>query len=297
MGMTDRDKKVMAVVLVLAVLGGYWFLFFGKNRGKIADAEIARSEAQTQLAAATAAQANAANIAKIKPVAYSRLLKLGKAVPTDDDFKSLLVQISDLSEDSDVAFLSLTANESAGGGEGGGATAGVGGTSCDAGSTGATGASAATPAPAAPTGASGSTSETWVGKSRDKAEVAAGQASSTPSAEECAKSPTLTDISASAAGLKKYDYTFEFKGDFYKLHTVFDGILDMVQTRNGRVKVTGRLLDINSINLAVATFPTLTASVSMTGYSLPDPGSVSAEGAAAAPAGGTAAAPAAAPVN
>lgn len=293
MGMTDRDKKVLAVVLALAVLGGYWFLVYGKNKGKIADAEAARAEAQQQLSAATAAEANAKNIAKIKPVAYSRLMKLGKAVPADDDFKSLVVQISDLSEDSDVAFLSLSANEGASDG-GSGPTAGVAGTSCDVGSTGATGASAAAPAPAGVTGASGSTAETWVGKSRDKAEDAAGKAS-TPSVEDCAKSPTLTDISASAAGLKKYDYTFEFKGDFYKLHTVFDGILDMVKAHNGRVKVTGRLLDINSINLAVEAFPTLTASVELTGYSLPDPEEIAAAEAAAAAA--AAPAPAAAPVN
>ena len=155
MGMTDRDRKVLAVVLAVALLGGYYFLFYKKNATAISDAQAAQATAQEQLAAATAAEASARDTAKIKPVAYSRLLKLGKAVPSDPDFNSLLVQISDLSEDSDVAFLSLTANESA---TAGGGTGDVGGTVCDAGASGATG---ATP-DAGATGASGSTASTWI---------------------------------------------------------------------------------------------------------------------------------------
>jgi hypothetical protein len=119
---------------------------------------------------------------------------------------------------------------------------------------------------------------------------ASDSANTATSAATCADAPTLTDISAKAAGLKKYDYNFSFQGSFYKLHTIFDQILDMVEVHNGKVGVTGRLLDISSIDLNLGTFPNLNASVSMTGYSIPadtatgDSAAAAASTAAAAPA-------------
>jgi hypothetical protein len=115
-----------------------------------------------------------------------------------------------------------------------------------------------------------------VGKSRDKAKNAdaasdsanaASDAAST--AVDCATSPSLTDIAATAAGLETESYTFAFTGSFYDLKAVYNGILDLVTVHNGRVGVTGRLLDINSISMTVTNFPELSASVQMTGYKLP----------------------------
>lgn len=275
MGMTERDRRVVAVVVVLLVLGGYWFLVLGKKRAAVSEAQSAQVTAQADLDAAKASEAAALNVAKVKPAAYSRLLRLGKAIPVDKDFESLLVQVNNISVDSKVSFVSLTASSGeAGAAAPGGAT---GQTTCDA--TGATGGStaattAASPA-TGPTGASGSTAETWVGKDRDKANGAVSESNASgastqaaANAVDCANSPTLTDIAASAAGLESESYNFSFTGSFYNLKDVYNGLLDMVKVNNGRVKVTGRLLDINSITMAVTKFPMLSANVQMTGYKL-----------------------------
>lgn len=276
MGMTDRDKKVLAIVIAVVVLGGYWFLVLGKKRSAIKDAQAAQVAAQQELDAAKASEQAALKVAKVKPAAYSRLLRLGKAIPADKDFESLLVQINNISDDSDVSFVSLTATEGAAGSAGAGAT---GTTTCDAtGSTG--GSSGAAAAPASPatgaTGASGSTAQTWVGKDRDKAKGAVA-ASDTANANtdaasnfDCSTAPSLTDIAAQAAGLQTEAYTFSFTGSFYDLKSVYNGILDLVEVHNAKVKVTGRLLDINSIAMSVSEFPNLSASVQMTGYKLTD---------------------------
>ncbi len=304
MGMTERDQKVLAVVVALMVLGGYWFLVVGKKKSAIADAQAAQVAAQAELDTAKVAEAAALTAAKVKPAAYSRLLRLGKAIPADKDFESLLVQVNNITVDSLVSFVSLSASPSAG------TVVKAGGasetTTCDV-TGGSAGASGSTPAaPAAPaTGTTGSTAVSSVGKNRDKAKgaVAASDGANTATenaanAASCDNSPTLTDIAATTAGLESEAYTFTFKGSFYRLKDVYNGLLDMVKVRNGRVSVSGRLLDINSISMSVASFPELTATVQMTGYKLPvATASSGAEVPGTAPAGGSLAANATATAN
>lgn len=305
MGMTERDQKVLAVVVALVVFGGYWFLVVGKKKSAIAEAQKAQVAAQAELDTARGAETAALTAAKVKPAAYSRLLRLGKAIPADKDFESLLVQVNNISVDSLVSFVSLSAAPSASTEiKPGGASET---TTCDV--TGASGgASAATPAsPAtgATGGSTGSTAVSSVGKTRDAAKGAVATSDGANTASEnaanavsCDNSPTLTDIAATTAGLESEAYTFTFTGSFYRLKDVYNGLLDMVKVRNGRVSVSGRLLDINSIAMSVASFPELTATVQMTGYKLPVATTSSgAEIPGTAPSGGSLAANATATAN
>ena len=79
-----------------------------QGRGEIKTAQEAQTAAQTELAAAQAAEQATLKVAKVKPVAYSRLLRLGKAIPADSDFQSLLVQLNDVTTAADVDFVSLS---------------------------------------------------------------------------------------------------------------------------------------------------------------------------------------------
>lgn len=308
MGMTARDQKVLAVVVALVVLGGYWFLVVGKKKAAIADAQEAQIAAQAELDSAKAAATAALSVAKIKPAAYSRLLRLGKAIPADKDFESLLVQVNNITVDSLVSFVSLSAapSSTAGAVKPGGASET---TTCDVtgasgGASGATAAAPASPATGA-TGSTGSTAVSSVGQNRDAAKGAVEASDGANTAAEnaanavsCDNSPTLTDIAAGTAGLKSETYTFTFTGSFYRLKDVYNGLLDMVKVRNGRVSVTGRLLDINSISMSIAKFPELTATVQMTGYKLPVATTSSgAEIPGTAPSGGSLAANATATAN
>lgn len=307
MGMTARDQKVLAVVVALVVLGGYWFLVVGKKKAAIADAQEAQIAAQAELDSAKAAESAALTVAKVKPAAYSRLLRLGKAIPADKDFESLLVQVNNITVDSLVSFVSLSAAPSSTeavkpGGASETTTCDV--TGASGGASGATAAAPASPATGA-TGTTGSTAVSSVGQNRDAAKGAVGASDGANTATEnaanavsCDNSPTLTDIAAGTAGLKSESYTFTFTGSFYRLKDVYNGLLDMVKVRNGRVSVTGRLLDINSISMSIATFPELTATVQMTGYKLPIATTSSgAEIPGTAPSGGSLAANATATAN
>ncbi len=278
MGMTERDRKVLAVVLVLIVLGGFWFLVVHKKQTAISAAETELTTAQAEQASAKAALLQAKELSEVKPASYNKLVRLGKAVPNNDDFQSLLIQVNDISDDAKVNFVSLSANT----GASGSGVAGSGGTTCDSGSSSSTGASGATAAPApapepAPTAATGST-----GGSTSATGSTGTSRTSSSKAASCSTAPTLTDITAKSAGLVKYEYSFVFDGSFFRLHTVFDNILELVKVNNGRVGVTGRLLDISSINITTKSFPELSATVAMTGYSIPPTTTVDSSAAAAA---------------
>ena len=81
MGMTDRDKKLLAIFGVVVLLGGYWFLILGGKRSAVADAEKAVSEAQAALASAEA-EAQQGQIEKKRyPVSYSRVHAHGQGDP------------------------------------------------------------------------------------------------------------------------------------------------------------------------------------------------------------------------
>ncbi|MBI5310314.1 MAG: hypothetical protein HZB14_04705, partial [Actinobacteria bacterium] len=83
----------------------------------------------------------------------------------------------------------------------------------------------------------------------------------------------------------------KFKGSFFNLHKVMSELLDLVRTNNGRVKVTGRLLQINSVTMGSSDFPDINADIEMTGYSLPDSVSATAGASPTAPAGAPATTP------
>ncbi|HEV7918236.1 MAG TPA: hypothetical protein VGO97_01550, partial [Solirubrobacterales bacterium] len=161
----------------------------------------------------------------------------------------------------------------------------------------------ATGAPTAATGATGPTvANSGVGQAINDANAgaAAGNAdanragsSTADAAALCQSAPTLTDLAAAAAGLEVINYNLTFEGSYFKLHEVFGRLMDLVRTRNGKVRTVGRLVQINSIALSVGDFPKLQASVAMTGYQLPSTISATAGATPAGPAG--APAPTAAP--
>lgn len=290
MGMTDRDRKLLAIVGVAVILGGYWFLVLGKKRSAVAEAEQAKSAAQQALDTAKSSAAAGQREKKRYPVSYSRVIKLGKAIPGDADYASLVVQVSDVADESGVRFESLTSTE---GTSEGGAT-GTTGIVTTCGESG--GSSSATTAPSA--GATGSTGPTQansdVGQTINNARAGANNAEAGASAsagagedqqQDCSAAPTLTDLAAVQSGLIVRTYSFKFKGSFFRLHDVMHRLLGMVRVNNGKIKVTGRLLQINKLSLATTTFPDLSAEVTMTGYMLPADTSETAGASAGGPAG------------
>lgn len=258
----------MLAVVGIVILGGFWLLLIGPKRAAVSAAQEQRDLAAKTLADAQAAAKNGQQEKKQFRVSYAQLVKLGKAIPSETDEVSMIVQMDRMARANGIVMTRLSVGDGAAAtnlpGQAQGAAPQK--TTCDEGASGAAGAS----------GATGSTATTGVGqqidKARDGAAAANGdaeRAGSSTDAETCATAPTATDLAAAGSGLELDSFELIFVGNFFDLHEYFRDIDQLVKNRNGRISSTGRLLQISKIDLKVKKFPYLEASVKMTGYRLP----------------------------
>jgi Tfp pilus assembly protein PilO len=113
----NRNKILIPIVALVATAGAFWFLALAPKREEIAklDADISAKQAEVEQSRQLAASYERAK-ANYR-VNYAKLARLGKAVPADDDVRSLIFQLDDAARRSNVDFRALNV-----GGEGGSAS-------------------------------------------------------------------------------------------------------------------------------------------------------------------------------
>ena len=105
--MTRSNKMLFALLAVVGLVAAYWFLALAPKRDEMAKLDEKITQAET---AAVQAEQQLAGYTKAKDtyrVNYATLARLGKAVPADDDVRSLLVQLHSAARDTRVDFRSL----------------------------------------------------------------------------------------------------------------------------------------------------------------------------------------------
>jgi Tfp pilus assembly protein PilO len=105
--MTRNNKLVLGVILAAALMAAYWMMILSPKRAEATDlqTQVTEKEAAVQQAEVTAGQyAAQRNAYKVN---YSTLVRLGKAVPGDDDTRSLMVQLDDAASRSGVDFRTI----------------------------------------------------------------------------------------------------------------------------------------------------------------------------------------------
>lgn len=98
---------LVAMLLVAVVAGAFWILVLSPKRdeAKKLDSQVERLESSL---AQHESEVSAAEEARAEfPIAYRRLVVLGKAVPSDDETPSLLVQVNRISDHAKVRFQTL----------------------------------------------------------------------------------------------------------------------------------------------------------------------------------------------
>ncbi len=105
--MTARDRIVLIVVGMVALLGGFWFLAIGPKRKEASDVAAQVATAQTRLDTAQASASSADAARKQYSNDYATVARLGKAVPVDDDMPSLVYQLSHTAKVNHVDFRSI----------------------------------------------------------------------------------------------------------------------------------------------------------------------------------------------
>lgn len=238
--MTARDRIVIIAVAALAALAAVWMLVLAPERERASKLATEVSAAQAQLATAESKLADASAAQAQYQTAYASIVRLGKAVPADQEVPSLIFQLAQASNQKNVDFASITS--------------GAGGTS---GSAAASASSASASAAGAP-GAAGA---------------------------------------AASAGFRQMPFTFVFDGSFFDLYNLFQQLNHFtLRTTSGGLRVSGRLLTVQSVKLAPASSSgsgsgkgnsseQLTGTITATAYVLPAGESVTGGATSTGPAG------------
>lgn len=292
MSLTARDRKIVFALLPLLVIGVYWFLILSPKRKEatkldtqVTTAQQARDEAVSQ--ANTLEQAKATFASQ-----YSKMVRLGKAIPTQVDMPSLIVQLDAAAKGTGIQFGDIKV----------GARVPAAAVAAPA-STPST--SGGTPPPVA---AGGAPAQTTFGKATESANNAAatgnaqaiqqsGLSAGDASTSTATKSGGLPVGGGSAVatqitpgqpvpGLDTVPLSFTFGGKFNNLSDFFHRLKRFVHIANNKISVQGRLITIDSLKFtsSAQNFPNLEADVSATVYLSPKDGGTTAGATSSGPA-------------
>jgi hypothetical protein len=249
---TERDKKILSLLLPIALIAAYWFLVLSPKKDESAAIQEQLTQAQSEQQTAEAAASSVSGAKSNFAADYTTVIRLGKAVPSTVDMPSLLVQLDRASRGTGISFDKI-----------------------------ATGDRQAAPTPAA-SGSSGSSgsAQSGPGKAKEAAQNAAGQASSTGTLNgaQPAAGGAAGSTGAAAPGLESVGLDFTFHGTFFDLADFFHRMKRFVRVVNDDIVVRGRLMTVDSFQWKAEPekWPFLTAEVHATVFLAPKAQGVSA---------------------
>ena len=275
MTLTARDKKLLTLLLPVALIAAYWFLLFAPKREEAAAVQIQVTQAQEERESAEMQAASLTGAKTEFAADYTTVIRLGKAVPSVVDMPSLIVQLDRAARGTGIDFDKI-----------------------------ATGERQAAPVAATPTKDGGAPAQTGPGKAVDaatnanaKSDAAAAAAQGQPATAGGATTPA-SGSSSNAPGLESIPLDFTFKGTYFDLADFLHRMKRFVKVVNDDIIVRGRLITVDSLNWKADAedWPALTAEVHATVYLAPKAQGVSAgatpQGPGATPAPTPAATPA-----
>jgi hypothetical protein len=110
-----RSPKILVPALAaVAVVAAFYFLALAPKREEATKLDGSIATKQQEVDQSKALLASYQDAKSRYKANYATIARLGKAVPADDDIRSLLVQISDAADKSDVTFHALTVGGSGG---------------------------------------------------------------------------------------------------------------------------------------------------------------------------------------
>jgi Tfp pilus assembly protein PilO len=111
-------RIILAAVVAVGAVGGYWKLLLEPKRAQAADLEKQVVTKQAELAQTQSLIATYKGARDAYKTNYATVVRLGKAVPTDDDTRSLVVQLDAAAKRSGVDFDNININGNGGGNSG-----------------------------------------------------------------------------------------------------------------------------------------------------------------------------------
>jgi hypothetical protein len=108
-----RDRIVIVVVLVVGALAASWMMLIQPKRKQAASLATQVAAAQSQLDTVRSQLAQGQAARNRFGAAYAQMVRLGEAVPADDNVPSLIYELQHAAGDAHVDFRSLQVNSSA----------------------------------------------------------------------------------------------------------------------------------------------------------------------------------------
>ena len=105
--MTARDRIVLMVVLAIAAVAASWMLVIQPRRAQASKLGTQVTSEQSQLDSARAEISQGEAARRSFPTNYTQIVRLGEAVPADDNVPSLIYQIQGAATTAHVDFRSL----------------------------------------------------------------------------------------------------------------------------------------------------------------------------------------------
>lgn len=102
--MTRTNRILIAIVAIAAAASAYYFLVLTPKREQVAKLDTDIAAKQTQLAQAKQTLVGYEKARAGYKANYTTLVRLGKAVPSDDDIRSLMVQLQNAAVGTGVDF-------------------------------------------------------------------------------------------------------------------------------------------------------------------------------------------------
>jgi Tfp pilus assembly protein PilO len=104
---TRTNKILIAAAATLALLAAYWFLVLAPKRQQVVKLDTSIATKTKELTTAQSTLATYRTARDGYGASYSNVVRLGKAVPQDDDTRSLLVQLDSAAHSSGVDFRTM----------------------------------------------------------------------------------------------------------------------------------------------------------------------------------------------
>lgn len=113
--MSARDRMILVVIVLAAAIAGPWLLVVQPKRDQAAKLQTQINAVQSQLASVQQQLAQGNRARAQFSSSYTSLVRLGEAVPTDDNTPSLIYQLQAAAKGAKVNFNGLTFNAGQGG--------------------------------------------------------------------------------------------------------------------------------------------------------------------------------------
>jgi hypothetical protein len=290
--LSERDRKLLMLIVPLVVLAGYWFLILGPKRDEAAQASDTLTQQEARLATAKQAADSAKGAENAFQSDFTEVVRLGKAIPASVDMPSLLVQLDAAAAGTGIRFTKIATGDRVPGATTTPAQTTTPPAGSESGTTGtpaAAGGETAQSQPGAAAEAANNTQQT-ANQGTAAAEQSGVQPSDTQTSTPAGATTENGDAAATAPpGLETVPLELTFEGNFFNLADFFHDVKRFVSVTNSNVLVSGRLLTVESVRWASdeTIFPHIRAEITATVYLSPKTQGVTAGASPEGPATGT----------